>query len=406
MGLDSMSSNFGNVGNMGGMGGGLNLNSNLNNNNVSLNELMNMSSLSSGPSLSLRSNQSLSQGLSSSSLADNPQQQQQQQQSSLSSNFVGVLGNGEPAGLAQLGGATGDGTTSTSVNTNNNPTSTNTNPGIDHDILQEGAFPSVSWLRQYNMHMYRWAGDNEEWTEYAMHVPHEQMTVVLGLDPKATLQEISRLSHCDVWMDEELLGGSKEKFIVFLRGSSGKPSNAAMTTALELISEIMRRYVNSGGVMPSAGGGGGGILSKSAFKDGAFAGLDGGRGTGTLSLSDSSAFDSLVDPLSLDAKLSFSMKDRPELSKFSTGQGIPEYVQRSLEIPREVVGLIIGQSGKKIKELSQDSGAKIQFKVNKIAEREGRPGILEVLGPRENVDRGVQMIIELLHSVEKEKGKI
>merc|ERR1719223_876474 len=100
------------------------------------------------------------------------------------------------------------------------------------------------------------------------------------------------------------------------------------------------------------------------------------------------------------------MKDRPELSKVTAVPGSAGYVQRSLEIPREVVGLIIGQSGKKIKELCQDSNAKIQFKVNKTAEREGRPGLLEVQGSPENVERGLQLIYELLQSAEKEKEKV
>jgi GTPase Era involved in 16S rRNA processing len=39
------------------------------------------------------------------------------------------------------------------------------------------------------------------------------------------------------------------------------------------------------------------------------------------------------------------------------------YIHRGLEIPRETVGMIIGHGGKKIKDLSAASGAKIQFKV-------------------------------------------
>lgn len=93
-------------------------------------------------------------------------------------------------------------------------------------------------------------------------------------------------------------------------------------------------------------------------------------------------------------------KDRPDLLRVAaTPSG---YVQRSLEIPREVVGLIIGQAGKKIKELCSDSGAKIQFRVNKTAEREGRPGLLEVQGTRENVDQGLQLIWDLLQLLGKE----
>ena len=40
-------------------------------------------------------------------------------------------------------------------------------------------------------------------------------------------------------------------------------------------------------------------------------------------------------------------------------------------------------SGKKIKDLCTLSGAKIQFRVNKTAEREGRPGLLELQGGSE-----------------------
>jgi GTPase Era involved in 16S rRNA processing len=43
------------------------------------------------------------------------------------------------------------------------------------------------------------------------------------------------------------------------------------------------------------------------------------------------------------------------------------YIHRGLEIPRETVGMIIGHGGKKIKDLSAASGAKIQFKVRTLS---------------------------------------
>jgi hypothetical protein len=105
----------------------------------------------------------------------------------------------------------------------------------------------------------------------------------------------------------------------------------------------------------------------------------------------------------IDAK--FVRKDRPEPLKVPAMPGTA-FVQRSLEIPREVVGLIIGQSGKKIKELCTESNAKIQFKVNKTAEREGRPGLLEVQGSAENVDKGLHLVWGLLQLLGKEYNEL
>jgi hypothetical protein len=97
--------------------------------------------------------------------------------------------------------------------------------------------------------------------------------------------------------------------------------------------------------------------------------------------------------------------ERPPPLKSSRG-ATGGFVERLLEIPREVVGLIIGLGGKKIKELCLESGAKIQFRVNKTAEREGRPGLLEVQGSFENVDKSLQLVWELLQTLGKEYNEI
>jgi predicted PilT family ATPase len=98
-------------------------------------------------------------------------------------------------------------------------------------------------------------------------------------------------------------------------------------------------------------------------------------------------------------------RDRPPLLKVAALQA-SGYLQRYLEIPREVVGLIIGQGGKKIKELCTESGAKIQFRVNKTAEREGRAGMLEVHGSQENVDKALHLIWDLLQLLGKEYNEV
>ena len=118
------------------------------------------------------------------------------------------------------------------------------------------------------------------------------------------------------------------------------------------------------------------------------------------------------------AKRSVASTRRPEPLKLSDGSGGSVsgyggsggsgggYVQRWLEIPRDSVGLVIGQGGKKIKDLCTLSGAKIQFRVNKTAEREGRPGLLELQGGIENVDQGLQLVWDLLHLLGKEYQEV
>jgi len=340
--------------------------------------------------------------------------------------------------------------------------------GIDSDLLPEMKFPSVAWLRQLGMHMYQWAGDNKEWTEYAMHVPAPYTQVFLGPDPIVKLQDLSRMSGCEMWAEEEMLEGRSEKFIVLRRGYNGDPANVAMNHALEFISTSMNQYITkfSPGVgllkptsmtfkSPSSPS----LIGFPALSGSIPPTVDNSTKAGTSSWQSivsssgkvapnaaavpvaappassnltSTALNPLLDPLStdyldpnstahLEALLADSTaihsgstpkgseaanvprgprKDRPELLRVAaTPSG---YVQRSLEIPREVVGLIIGQAGKKIKELCSDSGAKIQFRVNKTAEREGRPGLLEVQGSRENVEQGMQLIWDLLQLLGKE----
>ena len=342
--------------------------------------------------------------------------------------------------------------------------------GIDADIMPESAFPSVTWLRTYRMHMYMWAGDTKEWTEYAMHLPSEFLHIFLGNDALIKISDVIRISGCEVWISEEMLEGRAEKFIVFKRGYSGQPSNSAMNVALDLISASLKQYFStlSAGVSshlpkpPSSSmllnniGGSSNLgntfvpnltafpaltssnpitnptpveqsgklntswqnivssFASAGHKSSSTSTLASSLSALTSSVGDSLDFtidSSLVDlqqsdkdlasnPFSLSSIIRGPKKDRPEPLRIPVSAS--GYVQRSLEIPREVVGLIIGQAGKKIKELCSESGAKIQFRVNKTAEREGRPGLLEVQGSKENVDMGLQLIWDLLQMLGKE----
>ena len=80
--------------------------------------------------------------------------------------------------------------------------------------------------------------------------------------------------------------------------------------------------------------------------------------------------------------------------------------KRYLEIPAELIGLVIGHGGKKIKELATESGSKVQFKTSKTSEREGKPGVLELQGTVESVDKAATMVWELLQSVGREYREI
>jgi hypothetical protein len=116
-------------------------------------------------------------------------------------------------------------------------------PGIDADIVRPevclSMFPTISWLGSYGIHMYYWSGDNSEWTEFALHLPHDTARFISGQNG-STISEVQRMSRCRVWIDREVLHGKEETFVVFHRGASGLESNQCMNTALALVSDILR----------------------------------------------------------------------------------------------------------------------------------------------------------------------
>ena len=119
------------------------------------------------------------------------------------------------------------------------PTSYSGSPGIEVDLLPADSFPCVAWLREEDMHMYRWAGNAKEWTEYAMRLRPDIAASLEGSGGEF-LAKLRRQSGCAVSIGSDMLNGKTEKFLVFVRGDSGQPSNGAMTLALEIFSLQLR----------------------------------------------------------------------------------------------------------------------------------------------------------------------
>lgn len=307
---------------------------------------------------------------------------------------------------------------------------TTTSVGIDNDVVPENYFPSVAWLRPYQMHMYRWAGNAQEWTDYAMHIPRELYPAVYAEDGSLSVAvaDVSRRSGCKMWKETEILRGVSESFLVFHKGSDGTPTHQAMLAALELMSALLRPWVaaalprsttpvsvsNKDGFLgalgqstgsPSSGQNASATASRVLAATSASASSSALPPPPALVAAPGSTAASLLSGLPDDVVVAAPRRERPPLLKVPTLQA-GGYLQRYLEIPREVVGLIIGQGGKKIKELCTESGAKIQFRVNKTAEREGRPGMLEVHGSQENVDKALHLIWELLQLLGKEYNEV
>jgi hypothetical protein len=303
--------------------------------------------------------------------------------------------------------------------------------GIEGDILPDHYFPSIAWLRQYGMSMYRWSGDSSDWLEFALNLPPDIAPLLVGADG-SKVNELQAQSGCKIWIDREVLRGADALFLVFHRGANGQPSNANMNLALDIISNRFKQLVQLGLISSprlspapvSAVGVGVGAVSSSMSWAGAGSSLGLGLSTGNSGLTafapeedvgkydyfDFSADSDMQLPVGLggmDANewLAAAAARRPPTRRPEPMKVMPlpgGYVQRALEIPREAVGIIIGQGGKKIKDLCVNSGAKIQFRVNKTAEREGRPGLLEIQGTPDNVDQAMQLIWDLLHIVGKE----
>jgi len=109
-------------------------------------------------------------------------------------------------------------------------------PGLEVDLLSADDFLLVAWMREHGMHMYRWAGNEFEWTEYALSLRPEllvHLTTAAGI-PQHTnagtlsgatselslVEQLKADSGCDVTVQTERLNGAMAHFMVMVRGSS------------------------------------------------------------------------------------------------------------------------------------------------------------------------------------------
>ena len=135
-------------------------------------------------------------------------------------------------GYAAAGGAGGGSTPSHSPKENTEKKYTGP-PGIEVDLLPADSFPSVAWLRSHDMHMYRWAGNAKEWTEYALRLRPEVAGILETSTGETLIATLKRQSNgCVITMGADMLNGKTEKFLVFVRGDSGHPSNGMIVVVL------------------------------------------------------------------------------------------------------------------------------------------------------------------------------
>ena len=128
-------------------------------------------------------------------------------------------------------------------------------PGLESDLLGPEAFPQMAWLSSYDMDMYRWAGNETEWTEYAMRIRPDLLTYLTKEQDDGSISVVSRVirdSGCEISVQVECLHDSTEHFLVFVRGTSGTDVNARFITALDMIATILMDAISSENIQDTA----------------------------------------------------------------------------------------------------------------------------------------------------------
>jgi hypothetical protein len=205
--------------------------------------------------------------------------------------------------------------------------------GIEIDILPPEAFPTLSWLREHDMSMYNWAGNDKEWTEYALRLRPE---IALKFEVETEiLQAIKSRTACDLSIHSDSLYGQMEKFLVFVKGENNK-NLVAMQRAIEFVNQILRS-----------------ILPSTASK-----GDDGS-----------------------DEVYEDNMEEEP------VDGG--DRVHRTLEIPLNGIPLITGKNNKKLYLLRKKSGAYI----NLVTKVKGKgPAKLTISGIAPHVEAAIMLV--------------
>ena len=290
------------------------------------------------------------------------------------------------------------------------------------------------------MVMFNYAMHGSEWAEYCLALP-KPVLHLLGGDDAPILSEIAVRSGCEIKLVDTVLANTVTKGAVFVRGTIGSPSNRFMDQALEMLNSFLTSHISTlhlhsqqqqqqqqqqlpfsaTPVQPAPGVP---LMRPLVYPESR--GILDSPSTSTMT-SESSLPSSAPVVSSTPGSMLFPSSvfswtedkdgtkvagkpaaqvvrhERPALLKVTVQAGS---VRRFLEIPSDLIGLVIGAGGKKIKELSTEAGCKVQFKTSKPSDREGRPGLLELQGTPETVDRALNLIWDLMQAVGKEYKEI
>jgi len=217
--------------------------------------------------------------------------------------------------------------------------------GIEQDLLGPEAFPSVAWMRDYGMHLYRWAGNESEWTEFALRLRPE-MASILDSEGEGGLASLRRKSGCDVSISTEKLRGKQEKFCVLVRGETGAKSNGSMTLALELIAQQFRDLIKLTN------------LDKDETKDDDFSDLSESRG-----------------------------------ERSNDGR-----IHRTMELTPYAVSILTGKNNKKLNILRKKSGAYVNIIPPKVVKGTKSSSKLAVSGTAANIEIALTMATSFTNS--------
>jgi hypothetical protein len=195
------------------------------------------------------------------------------------------------------------------------------------------------------MPLYRWAGNEKEWTEFALRLRPDVVTYV-----EAALGFVKSESGCEMSIETERIRGESSKLLRFVRGSSGAVTNDCMDKALRVLSRLLESYL---GDIAIAGAGG---------------------AAGAAAAGAGAADDEEIDSGGVD----------PDAGK-------PGRVQKTLEIPGSAVGLVYGKNGRKMQLIRKQSGAFVTLVQSKNMKGRG-PAKLTISGSAASVEAVVKLV--------------
>ena len=118
------------------------------------------------------------------------------------------------------------------------------------DVLQDGIFPSLQWLRQCGIALCRWAGENNDWTRLAFLLPDSLVSTVIGPEG-SSLRDLQNRSGCKMKIERQIfqgpMGPRKETCFLCMipvpNASFSMDSNIILQNGLETFQNFMRSLV-------------------------------------------------------------------------------------------------------------------------------------------------------------------